>query len=281
MRVSGGVLARNGCRPGPRGPGGCFAGTSDGRTNVSSGPADLVHGMADIEPGLRLHHVTAGAGVTAAGEGPRTLVLLHGFPQTWWEWRRVIGPLAEVGFRVVAPDYRGAGESWRPVGGYDKRTMASDVHTLLHQHLGVDGPVVLVGHDIGLMVAYAYAQSYRDDVSHLVLADARCPAPPCSTGSESIPGCGTSPSTAPATWPKCWSPGGNAPTCRRSSTPGSPIRRRSPRRISTFTSTRTPHRARCGPVLRFTAPSTRTPRTTAPPCSATASWPCRCWRWAA
>jgi pimeloyl-ACP methyl ester carboxylesterase len=126
------------------------------------------HGMADIEPGLRLHYVTG-------GEGERTLVLLHGFPQTWWEWRRAIPAFAAAGFRVVAPDYRGAGHSWRPPGGYDKVTMAGDIRTLLREHLGVEGPIVLAGHDIGLMVAYAYAQAYRDEVSHLVLADAPLP----------------------------------------------------------------------------------------------------------
>ncbi len=126
------------------------------------------HGMADIEPGLRLHYVTA-------GEGARTVVLLHGFPQTWWEWRRVMPALVEAGYRVVAPDYRGAGHSWRPAGGYDKRTMAEDIHRLVRQHLGIVDPIVLVGHDIGLMVAYAYAQAHRDEVSHLVVVDAPLP----------------------------------------------------------------------------------------------------------
>jgi pimeloyl-ACP methyl ester carboxylesterase len=131
---------------------------------------DIAHGMADVEPGLRLHFVTA-------GEGPRTIVLLHGFPQTWWQWHHVIPALAESGFRVVAPDYRGAGQSWRPHGGYDKRTVAKDIHTLLRRQLRVQGPVLLVGHDIGLMVAYAYAQAYRgaDEVSHLVAVDAPLP----------------------------------------------------------------------------------------------------------
>jgi pimeloyl-ACP methyl ester carboxylesterase len=93
------------------------------------------HGMADIEPGLRLHYVTA-------GQGPRTVVLLHGFPQTWWEWRLVIPALAERGFLVVARDYRGAGHSWRPPAGYDKQTMGEDIHRLLSAHLGIEGPVV-------------------------------------------------------------------------------------------------------------------------------------------
>lgn len=128
----------------------------------------FTHGMADTEPGLRLHYVTA-------GEGARTIVLLHGFPQTWWEWRHVIPALVEAGFRVIAPDYRGAGNSWRPLGGYDKRTMAEDIHRLLRQHLGIQGPIALLGHDIGLMVAYAYAQAHRDDVSELVVMDAPLP----------------------------------------------------------------------------------------------------------
>jgi pimeloyl-ACP methyl ester carboxylesterase len=124
--------------------------------------------MADIEPGLRLHFV-------AVGDGARTAVLLHGFPQTWWEWSRVIPPLVEAGFRVVAPDYRGAGNSSRPMSGYDKRTMAKDIYRLLRDYLGVIGPVAIVGHDIGLMVAYAYARAYPEEVSHLVVMDAPLP----------------------------------------------------------------------------------------------------------
>jgi pimeloyl-ACP methyl ester carboxylesterase len=124
--------------------------------------------MADIEPGLRLHYVTA-------GEGPRTVALLHGFPQTWRQWRHIIPPLVSAGFRVVAPDYRGAGHSWRPPGGYDKRTMAEDIHQLLRLHLQIKGPVALAGHDIGLMVAYAFAQAHRDEVSHLAVMDAPIP----------------------------------------------------------------------------------------------------------
>ena len=124
--------------------------------------------MADIEPGLRLHYVTA-------GDGPRTIVLLHGFPQTWWQWHRVIPALVAGGLRVVAPDYRGAGHSFRPAGGYDKVTVAGDIRRLLREHLEIEGPVVVAGHDIGLMVAYAYAQTYRDEVSHLVVVDAPLP----------------------------------------------------------------------------------------------------------
>jgi pimeloyl-ACP methyl ester carboxylesterase len=129
---------------------------------------DFTHGMADIEPGLRLHYVVA-------GDGPRTVVLLHGFPQTWWEWRHVIPALVDGGFRVVAPDYRGAGHSWRPAGGYDKRTVAGDIRVLVRERLGIEQPVAVVGHDIGLMVAYAYAQGWRDEVAQLALVDAPLP----------------------------------------------------------------------------------------------------------
>lgn len=129
---------------------------------------NVTHGMADIEPQLRLHYVTA-------GEGKHTVVLLHGFPQTWWEWRKIIPDIVDAGFRIVAVDYRGAGHSWRPHGGYDKRTMAGDIQVLLRQHLQIESPVAIVGHDIGLMVAYAYAQAFRDEVSHLVVMDAPLP----------------------------------------------------------------------------------------------------------
>ena len=129
--------------------------------------APLMHGMAQLSPELRLHYVSA-------GNGDRTIVLLHGFPQTWWAWHRVIPILARAGFRVIAPDYRGAGGSSRPADGYDKRSMAGDIHELL-QHLGIVHPVVMVGHDIGLMVAYAFADQYRDEASHLVVMDAPLP----------------------------------------------------------------------------------------------------------
>ena len=134
----------------------------------SSLQAPVIHGMAQIQPDLRLHYAVA-------GEGPRTAVLLHGFPQTGWAWRGVMPLLAESGWRVIAPDYRGAGHSSRPTGGYDKRTMAGDLRKLLTEHLKIDEPVAMIGHDIGLMVAFAYAQAWREATSHLVVMDAPLP----------------------------------------------------------------------------------------------------------
>jgi pimeloyl-ACP methyl ester carboxylesterase len=132
--------------------------------------ADLqvTHGTAELRQGVKMHYVEAGA-------GPRTIVLLHGYPQTWWEWRHVIPPLVAAGWRVIAPDYRGAGASSKPQEGYDKRTMARDINILLGDHLGVKDPIALVGHDIGMMVAYAFASAYPKSVYCLVLMEAPLP----------------------------------------------------------------------------------------------------------
>jgi pimeloyl-ACP methyl ester carboxylesterase len=125
-------------------------------------------GMADVSAGVRLHY-------RDIGDGQRTAVLLHGFPQTAHEWRHVIPRLVAGGFRAVAPDYRGAGWSSKPASGFDKQTLAADIHTLTRTHLGIADPIVLVGHDIGAMIAIAYALEHRDEVSHLVVIDAPVP----------------------------------------------------------------------------------------------------------
>ena len=102
------------------------------------------------------------------GTGP-TLVLLHGYPQTWYMWRKVLPAMAEH-FTVIAPDLRGAGGSDAPTGGYTKASLAEDIHDLL-VGLGLAEQVSVVGHDIGTMVAYAYAASNRDSTTRLVLID--------------------------------------------------------------------------------------------------------------
>ncbi|MGK5740725.1 alpha/beta fold hydrolase [Micromonospora sp. URMC 103] len=102
-----------------------------------------------------------------------TLVLLHGYPQTWYMWRKILPELAEH-YTVIAPDLRGAGGSDAPAGGYDKKTLARDVYGLLSQ-LGLERDISLVGHDIGTMVAYAYAAAHSEQVSKLVLTEAPIP----------------------------------------------------------------------------------------------------------
>jgi pimeloyl-ACP methyl ester carboxylesterase len=106
------------------------------------------------------------------GHGP-VVILLHGYAETSHMWVPLLPLLAKTR-TVIAPDLRGAGDSNRPPGGYDKKTMAVDIRELVHQ-LGYDQQVEVVGHDIGLMVAYAYAAQYPAEVSKIVLMDAFLP----------------------------------------------------------------------------------------------------------
>ncbi|MFG3259425.1 alpha/beta fold hydrolase [Streptomyces sp. NPDC048172] len=108
------------------------------------------------------------------GEGP-PLVLLHGWPQTALAWRHVLTPLARLGFTVLAPDLRGLGRSARATSGYDKDTQADDLRALLESLRLRRDDVRLVGHDIGGMVAFAYARRFPDTVERLVLAELAVP----------------------------------------------------------------------------------------------------------
>ncbi|MGK3944890.1 alpha/beta hydrolase [Streptomyces caeruleatus] len=118
----------------------------------------------------------AGTGINyvIGGHGP-TLVLIHGYPQTWYEWHGIMPALAEH-HTVIAPDLPGAGRSDAPASGYDKKTMAATLHALLVS-LGKDRDVNVVGHDIGTMVAYSYAAQYPHTVRKLVLSEAPIPDP--------------------------------------------------------------------------------------------------------
>lgn len=127
----------------------------------------FTHSFASAN-GVRLHYVIGGP---PEGE---MVVLLHGWPQTWYTWRRVMPALASAGYRVVAVDYRGAGESEKPQGGYDKATMAQDIRALVRELERTK--INLVGRDIGVMVAYAYAAQWPEEVSKLVMLDVPIPA---------------------------------------------------------------------------------------------------------
>src|SRR5690349_24406362 len=87
-------------------------------------------------------------------------------------WQPIMGLLAQE-HTVVVPDLRGAGQSAKPATGYDKKTMAADIHALTTS-LGFDR-VAIVGHDIGLMVAYAFAAQYPQSTERVVLMDAFLP----------------------------------------------------------------------------------------------------------
>lgn len=99
---------------------------------------------------------------TAGDPSNPCILLIHGYPQTSYMYRHVLNPIAAAGYYVLAPDYRGADDSSIPEEGYDKFTMARDLRTL-YTGLGVK-KVVVVGIDIGSMVATALALQYRDEV---------------------------------------------------------------------------------------------------------------------
>jgi len=119
--------------------------------------------FADVD-GLRLHYLAAGQG--------EPVILLHGYAQTSHMWRPLIAELAKTR-PVIAPDLRGFGQSAKPPSGYDKKTMAQDIHGLAAS-LGLKRATI-VGHDIGLMVAYAYAAQYPAEVARIALLDAFLP----------------------------------------------------------------------------------------------------------
>ena len=118
---------------------------------------------AEID-GLKLHYWTAGHGTP--------LILLHGYAETSLMWKPVIPALAKR-FQVIAPDLPGIGDSAIPKDGLDMKTAAIRIHALARS-LGVQKAEV-VGHDIGLMVAYAYAAQFPAEVTKLVVMDAFLP----------------------------------------------------------------------------------------------------------
>jgi pimeloyl-ACP methyl ester carboxylesterase len=109
---------------------------------------------------------------TAAG-AKQTVLLLHGWPQTSWAWRRVM-PLLSQQFDVIAPDLPGFGDSSKPESGFDKKAIAQKLHELI-EALGIER-VAIVGHDLGGHVAYAYAAQWPETVSHFVFVESSLPA---------------------------------------------------------------------------------------------------------
>jgi len=117
------------------------------------------HGVIRVN-GVRLHFLTAGDG--------EPMVLLHGWPQTSYAWRKIIPALAQR-FSVVAPDLRGLGHSDKPASGYDMRTVATDIRELVRA-LGLEPPY-LVGHDWGGLVARRYALDWPGEAARLAILD--------------------------------------------------------------------------------------------------------------
>lgn len=137
-------------------------------TAAQAAAADTAIASRTVEvKGLKLHYLSA-------GHGP-SLILLHGFAETSLMWKPIIPLLAER-FTVMAPDLPGIGDSAIPAQGLDMKRAAIRIHDLA-KSLGVQKAEV-VGHDIGLMVAYAYAAQFPTEVTKLVLMDAFLPGVP-------------------------------------------------------------------------------------------------------
>jgi pimeloyl-ACP methyl ester carboxylesterase len=118
------------------------------------------HHTASVN-GIQLHYVMGGKG--------NPVVLLHGWPETWYEWRHVMPALAK-NYTVIAPDLRGLGDSSKTASGYDGNTTAEDIYQLLSK-LGFNN-IYLVAHDVGVQTAYSYAAAHPNNVSKLVILEA-------------------------------------------------------------------------------------------------------------
>jgi pimeloyl-ACP methyl ester carboxylesterase len=132
-------------------------------TYANAGDNNFVSRTAEID-GVKLHYTTG-------GHGP-SLILLHGYAETSRMWTPILPVLGEK-FTIIAPDLPGIGDSDVPAGGLDMKAAAIRIHSLARS-LGVEKARV-VGHDIGLMVAYAYAAQFPAEVEKLVVMDAFLP----------------------------------------------------------------------------------------------------------
>ena len=127
-------------------------------------PMTLEHRRAQLAD-VSLHYVTVGTG--------DPVVLVHGWPSTWYEWRHVMALLAPQ-HRLIVPDLRGLGDSSRPRDGYDKKTVAADLWQLLSGELGLTR-WHLVGHDWGGPVAFALAAAHPEAIRTLAIVDVTIP----------------------------------------------------------------------------------------------------------
>ena len=109
------------------------------------------------------------------GEGP-SILLIPGWPQSWYAWRYVMTQLVDAGYRVIAVDPRGMGESDAPVSDYDLWTVAAELHHFA-ETIGLfgKGPIDVVGHDVGTWIAYAWAADWPLDIQRVALLDALIP----------------------------------------------------------------------------------------------------------
>ena len=137
---------------------------TSGTVSAQFNDADFQHHYADVA-GQRIHYVTAGKG--------EPVLLIPGWPQTWYAWRYVMSALAAKGYMAIAVDPPGTGYSDRPGSGYDTGAVATTLHTMMKQ-LGHTNYSV-VGHDIGMWVGYALAADYPADIKKIALTEAVIP----------------------------------------------------------------------------------------------------------
>ncbi|MFB5599719.1 MAG: alpha/beta fold hydrolase [Nitrososphaeraceae archaeon] len=131
-------------------------------TNIEN--TDYTHHKKLVN-GILLHYVTGGKG--------DPIVLLHGWPQTWYEWRNIIPELIDNNYTIIAPDLRGLGDSEKPQTGYDTKTVAEDIYQLVKK-LGYS-KIYIVAHDLGGPVAYSYASAHPEDVRKMIILDTLLP----------------------------------------------------------------------------------------------------------
>ena len=143
-------------------------GTAAARPAASAAMPQAAVGDGKVEAnGVQYHYQIA------IGRG-EPIVLLHGWGETSYMWRHVMPALIARGHTILVPDIRGLGDTARPATGYEKANVARDVHALVAA-LGLGPRVTIAGHDMGGMIAYAYAAQYRDEVSRLVVMDVPLP----------------------------------------------------------------------------------------------------------
>src|SRR6478752_6327438 len=141
--------------------------------NLDRANMEITHHYFDAGD-VVIHYVRAGAG--------DPVVLLHGWPQSWYCWRKIIPALAQR-YSVIAPDLRGLGDSSRPLQGYEKSVIAQDIWKLVREHLKL-AAFSLVAHDWGGPVAFCLAATHPEAVRRLVMLDTAVPGDGSGTFSQ-------------------------------------------------------------------------------------------------
>lgn len=120
-------------------------------------------------PEIGIHYVEALPGDKKVKKD--TILLIHSFSETSYQFRHVVAPLAEAGYHVIAPDKTGQGFSSKPIGDvyqqdpFTKKLLAGDLHRLLTEHIGIKDPIHVVGYDVGGIVAHAFACQFPDSMA--------------------------------------------------------------------------------------------------------------------